>query len=299
MTKAKPHTPAPVDTAKGGEDHPSRPPEQDRGEERRILQNALEQFDIHGFTTNVRIIEMLTPILEAAKRELQSHRAIPSPGREEVQRELDDVKSAATALAEYYESAKADAAFLRGVLQELSPRLIGDGEQDLKEIVDVALSKHPTDAGAGREEVIASSNCPICGVDSPHAHLRECVRVWVDAQASRFGYRARLIKDPNTAIQQSAMKQIEDMQKRHRAAFGYDDNELIELENLVAAVFDASSSAPEIDAAAKRIWRVYRSQTVVLDQVSDAEADAEWETYGEEWRIQFRELAAAAFNGGT
>lgn len=96
------------------------------------------------------LVSKIGKILETAS----STASTPPAGRDELQRELDEVKYSATALAGYYELAKVDATYLRGVLQELSPRLIGDGEQDLKEIVDAALSKHPVDAPAGRDGII-------------------------------------------------------------------------------------------------------------------------------------------------
>lgn len=37
---------------------------------------------------------------------------------------------------------------------------------------------------------VGTMACPVCGQDSPHAHTTKQVAAWVDAQASRFGYRA-------------------------------------------------------------------------------------------------------------
>jgi hypothetical protein len=37
--------------------------------------------------------------------------------------------------------------------------------------------------------------CPICAGDSPHAHSKEDVDEWINAQAGRFGYSAHL-RDP-------------------------------------------------------------------------------------------------------
>ncbi len=36
----------------------------------------------------------------------------------------------------------------------------------------------------------ASSECPLCGHNKPHAHDDDEIKSWIEAQASRFGFRA-------------------------------------------------------------------------------------------------------------
>lgn len=49
-------------------------------------------------------------------------------------------------------------------------------------------------AGAGRESPTpdASSECPVCGQNTPHAHLREDIEQWLTNKVAAWGYEARL-----------------------------------------------------------------------------------------------------------
>lgn len=71
-----------------------------------------------------------------------------------------------------------------------------------------ALKAHPPEAvrlrGHGLaaltpSQAVASSECPVCGKDAPHAHSDYEIYKWVNAQASRFGYIATVAK-PNTTL---------------------------------------------------------------------------------------------------
>lgn len=45
---------------------------------------------------------------------------------------------------------------------------------------------------ASEPKVEGSMACPVCGVDEPHGHSDRELSTWLDAQASRFGLRARV-----------------------------------------------------------------------------------------------------------
>ena len=58
----------------------------------------------------------------------------------------------------------------------------------------MSLSENMDDWERNREIADAARGtmaCPICGVDTPHSHWDMEIEHWIDAQASRFGMRAR------------------------------------------------------------------------------------------------------------
>jgi hypothetical protein len=95
-----------------------------------------------------------------------------------------------------------------------------------------------------------TSACPMCGIDKPHGHSARDVAAYIDAQASRFGYRASVFHENmvNDRHDAGTLKLLREVQHRQIRANGREDEAIERAISLIERMFadddQATKTAP-------------------------------------------------------